>query len=40
MPDALAEKVAQEWEAYPDFAAAHLRELRAILDDEGSEYAR
>lgn len=40
LPDAVAEKVAQEWEAYPDFAAAHLRELRAILDDEGSDYAR
>ncbi|MEY4984539.1 MAG: hypothetical protein RIR62_2805 [Pseudomonadota bacterium] len=39
LPEAVAEKTAQEWEAYPDFAAAHLRELRAILDDEGDRYA-
>lgn len=39
LPDAVAEKTAQEWDAYPDFADAHLRELRAILDDEGDRYA-
>lgn len=39
LSDAIAEKTAQEWEAYPGFAAAHLREIRAILDDEGSTYA-
>jgi ribulose-5-phosphate 4-epimerase/fuculose-1-phosphate aldolase len=39
LSEAVAEKTAQEWEAYPDFAAAHLRELRAILDDEGDRYA-
>lgn len=39
LPEAVAEKTAQEWEAYPDFAAAHLRELRAILDEEGNRYA-
>jgi hypothetical protein len=35
---AVAEKVAQEWEAYPGFAEAHLSECRAILDAEGSDY--
>lgn len=39
LPDAIAEKTAQEWEAYPGFAEAHLRELRALLDMEGSDYA-
>lgn len=39
LPEAVAEKTAREWEAYPDFAAAHLRELRAILDEEGNRYA-
>lgn len=39
LPDAIAEKTAQEWEAYPGFAEAHLRELRALLDGEGSDYA-
>jgi len=39
LPDAVAEKTAQEWEAYPGFAEAHLRELRALLDGEGSDYA-
>jgi ribulose-5-phosphate 4-epimerase/fuculose-1-phosphate aldolase len=40
LPDAVAEKTAQEWEAYPGFAENHLRELRAILDDEADGYAR
>jgi ribulose-5-phosphate 4-epimerase/fuculose-1-phosphate aldolase len=39
LPDAVAEKVAQEWEAYPGFAEAHLKECRAILASEGSDYA-
>ena len=39
LPDAVAEKTAREWEAYPGFAEAHLRELRALLDAEGSDYA-
>ncbi|MBA4350683.1 MAG: hypothetical protein C0427_05475 [Rhodobacter sp.] len=39
LPDAIAEKTAQEWEAYPGFADAHLRELRAILDAESPDYA-
>lgn len=40
LPDAIAEKTAQEWEAYPTGPAEHLAELRAILDAEGSDYAR
>lgn len=39
LPDAIAEKTAQEWEAYPGFAEAHLRELKAILDEERVGYA-
>jgi ribulose-5-phosphate 4-epimerase/fuculose-1-phosphate aldolase len=39
MPDAIAEKTAQEWEGYPGFADAHLTELRAILDAEDPSYA-
>jgi ribulose-5-phosphate 4-epimerase/fuculose-1-phosphate aldolase len=39
LPDAVAEKTAQEWEAYPGFADSHLRELRAILDAEADSYA-
>lgn len=40
LPDDIAEKTAQEWEAYPGFAQAHLKELRALLDEEGAAYAR
>ncbi len=39
LPEAVAEKTAQEWESYPGFADAHLRELRAILDVEDPGYA-
>ena len=39
LPDAIAEKTAQEWEAYPGFAEAHLREIKALLDDESPGYA-
>jgi ribulose-5-phosphate 4-epimerase/fuculose-1-phosphate aldolase len=39
LPDAVAEKTAREWEDYPGFADAHLREIRAMLDGEGSDYA-
>jgi len=39
LPAAIAEKTAQEWESYPGFAEAHLREMKAILDEEGSSYA-
>lgn len=39
LPEAVAEKTAQEWESYPGFAEAHLREIKALLDKEGSDYA-
>jgi ribulose-5-phosphate 4-epimerase/fuculose-1-phosphate aldolase len=39
LPDAIAEKTACEWEAYPGFADAHLREIKALLDEDGSTYA-
>lgn len=39
LPDDIAEKTAREWESYPGFAEAHLRELRAILDDKDPSYA-
>ena len=39
LPDDVAEKTAQDWENYPgDTPANHLRELRRILDNEGSDY--
>jgi ribulose-5-phosphate 4-epimerase/fuculose-1-phosphate aldolase len=40
LSERVAEKTAQQWETYPGFAEAHLRELKAILDDEGSTYSR
>ena len=39
LPDAVAEKTAQEWETYPGYAEAHLREIKALLDEEGATYA-
>lgn len=39
LPEEIAEKTAREWEAYPGFADAHLRELKALLDEENSPYA-
>jgi ribulose-5-phosphate 4-epimerase/fuculose-1-phosphate aldolase len=39
LPDEIAERTAREWESYPGFADAHLRELRAILDDQDPSYA-
>lgn len=39
LPDDIAEKTAQEWETYPGFAAAHLREIKAILDQDAPDYA-
>jgi ribulose-5-phosphate 4-epimerase/fuculose-1-phosphate aldolase len=39
LPDDVAEKTAREWEDYPSTAPQFLRDLRAILDDEGSDYA-
>jgi ribulose-5-phosphate 4-epimerase/fuculose-1-phosphate aldolase len=40
IPDEIAEKTARELEDYPGQARAHLSEIRAILDAEGSDYAR
>ncbi|MBS0564881.1 MAG: class II aldolase/adducin family protein [Proteobacteria bacterium] len=39
LPDAVAERTARDWEGYSGFAEAHLAELMAILDGEGSDYA-
>ena len=39
LPDDIAEKTAQEWEDYEGLDEAHLRELKLILDEEGSNYA-
>ncbi len=39
LPDAVAEKTAREWEAYPGFAEEHLREIKAMLDESGDSYA-
>ena len=39
MPDAIAEKTAQEWEGYGGFAQAHLREIKALLDAQSPDYA-
>ncbi len=39
LPDSVAEKTAREWETYPGFAEAHLREIKAILDESGDGYA-
>ncbi|WP_135504491.1 class II aldolase and adducin N-terminal domain-containing protein [Roseovarius aestuariivivens] len=39
LSDEVAEKTAQELEAYPEQGERHLAELMAILDSEGSDYA-
>lgn len=39
LSDEIAEKTAQELDDYPDQAAAHLREIKAVLDSVGSDYA-
>ena len=39
LSDEVAEKTAQELETYPEQDARHLAELKAILDEEGSNYA-
>ncbi|WP_246534608.1 class II aldolase and adducin N-terminal domain-containing protein [Aliiroseovarius lamellibrachiae] len=39
LSDEIAEKTAQELEDYPDQSERHLSELKALLDDEGSNYA-
>ncbi|MEM8798223.1 MAG: class II aldolase/adducin family protein, partial [Pseudomonadota bacterium] len=40
LSDEIAEKTASEIEAYPGQAGRHLSELKAILDEEGANYAR
>lgn len=39
IPDDIAEKTASELEQYPEQDTRHLAELKAILDDEGADYA-
>jgi ribulose-5-phosphate 4-epimerase/fuculose-1-phosphate aldolase len=39
IPDDIAEKTAREIEEYPEQDIRHLAELKAILDEEGSNYA-
>jgi ribulose-5-phosphate 4-epimerase/fuculose-1-phosphate aldolase len=39
LPDSIAEKTAQEWEDYPNFADNHLREIKAMLDVQSPDYA-
>ena len=39
LSDAVAEKTAREWEQYPATTGHFLSELKAILDDEGADYA-
>ena len=39
IPDDIAEKTASEIENYSDQEGRHLKELKKILDDEGSNYA-
>ena len=39
LSDDVAEKTARELDDYPDQAEAHLREIKAILDSESSDYA-
>ncbi|WP_309666780.1 class II aldolase and adducin N-terminal domain-containing protein [Tabrizicola sp.] len=39
LPEAIAEKTAQEWDAYPGFADAHLSEIKAMLDADDPGYA-
>jgi len=40
LSDEIAEKTAQEMEEYPEQGDGHLAEIKAILDSEGSDYAR
>ncbi|SFU65435.1 Class II Aldolase and Adducin N-terminal domain-containing protein [Aliiroseovarius crassostreae] len=39
LSDDIAEKTARELENYPDQATRHLEELKAILEEEGSDFA-
>jgi len=38
LPDEIAEKTAREIEGYPQQDDRHFEQLKAILDDEGSNY--
>lgn len=38
LPDEIAEKTAREMEGYPQQDDRHFEQLKAILDDEGSNY--
>ena len=40
LPDEIAEKTACELESYPEQDERHFSELKAILDEEGSNYAK
>jgi len=40
MPDALAERTARDWEAYPSYAEAHFSEMKALLDRKDPTYAQ
>ena len=40
LSDAVAEKTARQMAAYPEQGERHFAELKAILDEEGSSYAR
>ena len=39
LSDALAERTARDWQAYPAYAAAHFEEMRKLLDAKDSSYA-
>jgi ribulose-5-phosphate 4-epimerase/fuculose-1-phosphate aldolase len=39
LSDEVAEKTAQELDAYPGQADRHLSEIKALLDAEGADYA-
>ena len=39
LSDEIAEKTAQELESYPEQDTRHLAELKAVLDEEGSNFA-
>lgn len=39
LSDEIAEKTACEWESYPELEIRHLNEMKAILDEDGSNYA-
>jgi ribulose-5-phosphate 4-epimerase/fuculose-1-phosphate aldolase len=38
IPHELAQRTAQQWQDYPDYAKLHFKELRRILDEEEPEY--